>query len=87
MFEHVVASSESELSASISLLNSELKKVSLSLSQSLELLRRARGRGVVTERLVSLYNETKILKNPLQVLKSFLRSKFELKGLIRYIKV
>lgn len=85
MDEHSTASSESELDNNIALLRKELKRVSSDLVKALELLKESRGKGVSTERLVSLYNESELLRDASDMIKSYLRYKFKVKNLVEQL--
>ena len=74
--------SESELNAKIAMVNFQLKKISSDLTQSLDIINKARQKGVVTQRLISPYNEREMLSNSSEILKSYLRLRFEPKNLI-----
>ncbi len=85
MLDNVVVNDESSLDVSIALINQGLTKVSSSLVQALGILRKARSRGVVTQRLVSVYNETELINDCDVFLKSFLRSKLKVNDLLNQL--
>ncbi len=73
---------EPELNAKIAIVNYQFKKLNTELTQSIDVINKARQRGVVTQRLIGPYNERELLSNSTEIIKSYLRLKFEPKNLI-----
>lgn len=86
MNEYSVVSNESELDANIELLNNELKQVVSDLVKALRLLRKAREKKVITERLISVYNETELIRDAYEIIKSYLRYKFKVPDLLDQLR-
>jgi len=85
MNKSCTTSNESVLESNIALLNSELKKVGVDFVQAMNVIKEARRKKVTTERLVSVYNETELIRDAEVMIKAYLRYKFNINDLLEQL--
>jgi len=78
-------STETELNYNLKELSKDLKETAFNLRKALELIKESRVKGVITERLISLYNENELLKDTELMVKSYLRFKFKISDLLEQV--